>query len=74
MLGGIETKELMEYRNPLEQFIASDDDGDPPAPLRDTDWLLDWIRNNESFSWDSASNSKQKLDAIVHGYLAATDG
>ena len=76
MLGGIETKELIEYRNRLEQFIASDDVGDPPAPLRDTDWLLDWIRDNERelSAGFCLEDSKQKLDAIVHGYLTATDG
>ena len=76
MLGGIETKELIEYRNRLEQFIASDDVGDPPAPLRDTDWLLDWTRDNERElgAGFCLEDSKQKLDAIVHGYLTATDG
>ena len=76
MLGGIEKNELVGYRNRLEHFIASDDNGDPPAPLRDTDWLLDWIRNNERElrAGLCLEDSKQKLDAIVRGYLAATDG
>ena len=76
MLGGIETTELIGYRSRLERFIASDDDGDPPAPLRDTDWLLNWIRHNERELIERFCNqdAKQGLDAIVHSYLAATDG
>lgn len=76
MLGGIELKELIAYRNRLEHFITSDDEADPPTPLRDTDWLLDWIRDNERVlhAGFCVEGSKQKLDAIVHGYLAATDG
>ena len=76
MLGGIEAKELSDYRNRLERFIASVDDGEPPAPLRDTDWLLEWVRNNERELIERfcRQDPQQELDAIVHRYLATTDG
>ena len=74
MLGDIDTKELTAYRNRLEQFVTVDD-GDPPAPLRDTDWLLNWVRQNERVLTERfcVQDPKPRLDAIVHGYLAATD-
>ncbi|MDE0423015.1 MAG: hypothetical protein OXK76_19285 [Gammaproteobacteria bacterium] len=76
MLGGIEIKELSDYQSRLERFVTSVEDGDPPAPLRDTDWLLQWIRNNESelVAQLCDEDPKPRLDAIVHRYLAAEAG
>lgn len=76
MLGGIEMAELTAYRDRLEQFVTSADDGEPPAPFRDTDWLLNWIRNNERELVERfcVEDPRQRLDAIVQSYLVATDG
>ncbi|MYD99107.1 MAG: hypothetical protein F4X98_17200 [Gammaproteobacteria bacterium] len=76
MLGGIETRELDDYQSRLERFVKSVEDGDPPAPLRDTDWLLKWIRNNESelIAQFCVQDPKPRLDAIVHRYLAVSGG
>ena len=76
MLGGIETKELSAYQRRLDRFVTSVADGAPPAPLRDTDWLLQWIRNNESelVAQLCDEDPKPRLDAIVNGYLAAEAG
>ena len=76
MLGGIETKELSDYRSRMERFVASAEDSDPPAPLRDTDWMLRWIRDNESelVAQLCKEHPKPRLDAVVHGYLAAEGG
>lgn len=73
MLGGIEKKELRHYRDRLERFVTSVEDDDPPAPLRDTDRLLQWIRNNESelVAQLCDEDPKPRLDAIVQGYLEA---
>ena len=75
MLGGIDTKELIGYRNRLEQSVTSVDDSEPPAPLRDTDWLLNWVRNNERELTEQfcVQDPKPRLDAIVHSYLAAVN-
>ena len=76
MLGGIETKELRDYQKRLERFVASAEDGEPPAPLRDTDWLLKWIRDNESELIEQlcTEDPKPRLDAVVHSYFAAEGG
>ena len=75
MLGGIDTKELIGYRNRLEQFVTSVDDADPPAPLRDTDWLLNWVRDNEGELIEKfCVQDPTRLDAIVHSYLEETAG
>ncbi|MDE0177338.1 MAG: hypothetical protein OXP36_01970 [Gammaproteobacteria bacterium] len=76
MLGGIDTKELIAYRNRQEQFVTSVDDAEPPAPLRDTNWLLNWVRENEGELIERfcVQDPKLQLDAIVHSYLAATAG
>ena len=74
MLGGIDTKELIAYRDRQEQFVTSVDDAEPPAPLRDTNWLLNWVRENEGELIERfcVQDPKLQLDAIVHSYLAAT--
>lgn len=76
MLGGIDTKELSDYQGQLDRFVTSEEDGDPPAPLRDTDWLLQWIRDNESelVVQLCVEDPKPRLDAVVHGYLGAEGG
>ena len=76
MLGGIETKELSDYQSHLERFVTSEEDGDPPRPLRDTNWLLQWIRDNESelVVQLCTEDPKPRLDAVVHGYLATEGG
>ena len=71
MLGAIPRQELVSYRESVDRFVESDTGDDPPAPLRDTDLLLDWVCKNsvrvhEAFSRPNAS---AELDAIVAEYL-----
>ena len=72
MLGAIEPAELVNYRESLDRFVASDVDDNPPGPLRDTDWLLDWTCDNSEYVIEQFCRNRDapaQLDAIVGEYL-----